>query len=128
EAKNVAHRVEAGLLAVCPQRRFDRPMRKELAIFGMVGQDDALASAGQNHRVIADYRTAPQRGKADRAFLAWAGVTIANPHALLGKIDLAAARNSVTQQKSGSGRRVHLVTMMHLKDFDVEIARCKRLC
>ena len=67
EAEHVAHRIEAGLAAVRPERRPHRAAREDRAVLGMVRQRDALARAGQDDRMVADDRAAAQRGKADRA-------------------------------------------------------------
>ena len=92
QAEHVGHGVKAGFLVKAPQGRLDGAAGEDRAVLGAVGQFDALALAGQNDGVLADDGTAAQGGKADRALLARAGVTVAHAHRRRIQIDATAFR------------------------------------
>ncbi len=79
------------------------------------------AGAGKDHAVIADHRTAAQRGKADVAGAARAGVAVAALHRALIEVDAAAFRRRAAQHQRGAGRRIDFPVVMHFEDLDVEI-------
>ena len=87
-----------------------------------MGDLDALADAGEHHRVIADDIAAAQRGEADRAGAALAGVPLAcvdrdvvEPASLRRGDDLA-------HLERGARGRIDLVAVMRLEDLDVVAA------
>ena len=90
QAEYIGHRIQSRMLLARPQRRADRAASEDHAVLGPVGNLDALRWSSKDHGVIAHYRAPAQRGKADVAGPARAGVTVTASHGMLGKIDSSA--------------------------------------
>ena len=71
--------------------------------------------------MIADDIAAAQACKADIASFALASDAVARPLCDVVKIDPAALGGGATHADGGAGRRIDLVLVMHLEDFDIEI-------
>src|SRR5690606_18104544 len=119
----IAHGVEPRLPPMRPKRRLDGSTGEDGAVLREMREDDALPETGKDDGVLAHDRAAAKRGKADRAFPAGAGMTVAHPNAFLRKIHATAFRSGFAQEQCRSRWCIHLVAMMHLNDLDVEIAR-----
>src|SRR5262245_44331838 len=83
EAEHVHHAVDPWTLAAAPQGGLDGAAREDAAVGGVVLQLDDLAVGGEQDAVIAHHAAAAQRGKADVAAPARAGVAVAHAHARL---------------------------------------------
>ncbi len=90
-----------------------------LARRGLVREFDALARAGEDHRVVADDIAAAQRREPDGSRLALAGHAFARIDRAVGERATGAARGRLAQSDRRAGRRVDLVPVMHLDDLDV---------
>ena len=121
ESQNIGHRIKPGLFSARPQRRVQRAAGKDHPILGTMGEFDALGRTGKNHRMVADNRAAPQRGKADIAGAPRTGHAVAAAHRALGEIDATARRRGAAEHERGAGRRVDLFVVMHFDDFDVVV-------
>ena len=82
---------------------------------------DALCRPGEDHTVVADYRAATQRGKADIAGAAHAGVAVTRTHRALLEVDTAALRRRAPEHECGSRGGVDLLVVVHLEDLDIEV-------
>src|SRR6516165_11974062 len=87
EPQNVGHRIKARFLATRPQRRVQRPARKDHAILGAMRELDALGGTGEDHRMVTDHRAATQRRKADIAGRTWPGHAVAATRRAFRQID-----------------------------------------
>jgi len=85
-----------------------------------MGQFDALPVAGEDHAMVARHRAPAQRGKADIAGMARAGVAVAAAHRISVEVDAAAFRRRAAEHQRGAGRRIDFLVVMHLEDFDIE--------
>src|SRR6185312_4133059 len=90
--QHVLHAVKAGLALAGPQGGAHRAPRIKLPAGRLVREFDALAFAAEHHGVIADLAAAAQAGKADRARLARAGVSVATTRRHIAELDVAAPR------------------------------------
>ena len=82
---------------------------------------DALGGPGENHGVVADHGAAAQRRKADIARAPRAGDAVAAAHRVRREIDAAAGGGGAAEHQRGAGRRIDLLVVMHLENFDVVI-------
>ena len=80
----------------------------------------AFGRPDKHHRVFADHVAAAQCRKADVAGSARAGVPVAAAHGAFIEIDAAAFRRRAAEHERGAGRRIDLLIVMHLEDFDIE--------
>ena len=120
QPQHIGHRIKPGLLVARPERRVQRAAREDHAVLGAVHQLDPLGGPGEDHAVLADHGAAAQRRKADVARLARAGLAVAAARRMRREIDAAAFRRRAAEHQRGAGRRVDLLVVMHLEDFDVE--------
>ena len=90
-----------------------------LARRGLVRELDALARAGEDHRVVADDIAAAQRREPDGSQLALAGHAFARVDRAVAERATGASRGRLAQRDRRAGWRVDLVPMMHLDDLDV---------
>ena len=81
---------------------------------------DTFARPGKDHPMLADHVAAAERGKADIAFPAWAGIAVAAVHATFGERYFARFGGGAAQHERRAGRRVALVPVVHLQNLDVE--------
>src|SRR5690606_12329228 len=127
EAENVGHRIEPGLAAARPQRRLYGTPSEDLPILRMMRQDNPLRRAGEVDAVLADDGAAAQRGKADIALAAWAGMAVTDAHRMVCQRNRATRCRGLAKQQRGTRGSVHLVTVMHFQDLDVELGvQCRR--
>src|SRR5690606_3735145 len=89
EPENIEHGIQSWLLFACPERCLDGATREDRPVLGLMRERDALAGAGKDHRMVTHHRAAAQRGEADRAFLAWAGMPVAHAHGMPAEVDAA---------------------------------------
>src|SRR5262249_38424466 len=118
--QHVGHGVEAGLLAMRPQRRLDRPMGEDRAIFGVMRQRQSLGGTAEDQAVIARRRAAAQRCKADVTGSARTGMAVAAARRMVCKLDAAAIGGGFTKHESSAGGSIDLGAVMHLDDFDIK--------
>ena len=76
--------------------------------------------------MFTHHRAAPQRRKADAAFLARAGMAIAHPDRTLAKIDAATVSRRFAEKQRRAGGRIHLVLVVHFQNFDIPACGIKR--
>lgn len=110
-----------------PECGLDGTACEHRPVFGMMGKNDAFTGTSQNHRMIADNRTAAQCCKADGAGFARAGITVTHAHAVFRQCNVAPLRCRFAEKQRGAGRCIDLVLVVHLENFDVEIRRIERL-
>src|SRR6185437_10259179 len=103
EPEHVGHGIKPRLLATRPQRRMQRTTREDHAVLSLVHELDALGRPGENHAVLADHAAAAQRGEADIARLARAGVAVAARNLMLVEIDAAPFRRRAAEHQCGTG-------------------------
>ena len=80
-----------------------------------------LAFSGKDDLMIARHGSTTQRGKANCSGRAWPRNAIAPALAMIGQHDAATARCGLSQQQRRAGRRIDLVAVMHLDNFDVPV-------
>src|SRR5690606_38535369 len=127
QPENIEHRIEAGLFAIGPKCGLDRTARKDRAVFGMMGENNALTGPGKNDRVLADDRTAAQGGEADGSGFTRSRIAVAHADAVFRQCNVASLRCRFAKQQGGAGWRIALVLVVHFKDFDIDIRRIERL-
>jgi len=88
---------------------------------GLVRDFNPLASARENHRVLADDIAPAKRRETNIASLARAGLAFAGKYAGLFKVDATAPGRRLTQAKRGSRWRIDLAIVMDFKDLNVEL-------
>ena len=120
QTEHIPHRVEAWGPAPGPKRRPDRAAGENAPISGDMRKLDTLARPGKDHPMLADHVAAAERGKADIAFPAWAGIAVAAAHTTFGERYFARFGGGAAQHERSAGRRVALVPVVHLQDLDVE--------
>ena len=86
-----------------------------------MGEFDPLALAGEDDIVIADDRTAADAGQPDRALGPRARQPRAAIDAQFGQRRPPSARRGFAKQDRGAGRRIDLVAVMRLDDFDIPV-------
>ena len=80
-----------------------------------------LGRAGEDHAVLADHGAAAQaRQSRCRPALRAPVWPSRLAHRMLVELDAAAFRRRAAEQQRGAGRRIDLLVVMHLEDFDVE--------
>lgn len=84
-----------------------------------MGDFDALANAGKQHRMVADDIAAANGGKADRGWVARASDAFARIYRAF--VEVASERfcDDFAHFQCGAGRRIDFVAMMRFDDFDV---------
>src|SRR6202046_3431945 len=120
EPEHIGHGIQPGLLVTRPQCRLHRALRKHGAVFGAVGEFDALHGAGKDHAVIAGDGAAARGSKADVAGSPRAGLAIAPARGMIAERDLTPRRGGLSQHQRSSRGRIDLGTVVHFKNFDVE--------
>mmetsp|Transcript_7003 Transcript_7003/g.12229 ORF Transcript_7003/g.12229 Transcript_7003/m.12229 type:complete len:260 (-) Transcript_7003:16-795(-) len=111
----------AGRPTLPPERGLQSPAREDRPVGCQVAQHDAFAIGGEDHVMLADDITAPDRREPDIAALAGTGDAVAPAVLHVAQIQPAPARRGLSQHQRGAGGRVDLVAVMRFDHFDVEI-------
>ena len=98
-----------------------RPLRVDAPARGVMRELETLRLAAEHHRVVADFRTAAQRRKADGAGLAGPRVPVARADLDILERDAAPARRRLAERERRARGRVDLVAVMDLGDLDIEL-------
>src|SRR5262249_53902872 len=104
--QHVLHAVEAGLLALEPQRGAHRARGIGLAAEGAMSAPQPLARRGEHDRVHPDLLAAAQGSEADLAGRPRAGMAVAALAPDLLELDLAARRGGTAERQRGARRRI----------------------
>src|SRR5918911_3365110 len=92
DPEHVGHREEPGTPPAPPQRGLDGAAGEDAAVGRPMRELDALALAGEDHRVLADDAAATKHGKADLTAAARPGVAIPGSHGYVLQLRLPALR------------------------------------
>ena len=103
-----------------PQRRLERAVCEQHAVFGEMRQRQAFERTEEGHAVLAGHGAAAQGGKADVARLARAGDAVAAAIRMLIERDAAAGGGGLAQHQRSARGRIDLHAVMGFDDLDVE--------
>ena len=103
------------------KRRLQRAAREDHAILGLVRQFDPLGRARRKSRCARRprCRRATRQSRYRPPCARRYGLRGSSP--TLVELDPAALRGRAAKQQRGAGRRIDLLVVMHLEDFDVEL-------
>ena len=86
-----------------------------------MGDFNLLASAGEDHRVLADDIAAAQCCKTNCPILSGSRVSFAGKNGNFVEILAPGLRDPASHFKSRAGGSVHFVAVVHLKNFNINV-------
>ena len=108
--------------ALHPERCADRAGGESLAVERLMRKRDVLGGGGEQQRMFADHLARAQRGEADRARPARAGLAVTAALHRLGERVAPAARDGLADRQRRAGGRIDLLAVMGLEDLGIVFA------
>lgn len=115
------HIVEAWGLGMSPEGGAESPIGKGFAVGSFVGEFDAFAWGGEDHRVIADDIATADGVEADFVGGAFADHAVASVADILLVLEVADIGQDFREFFGGTAGGIFFEAVMHFDDFEVEI-------